>query len=127
MSVANVSGLLGDMFRFVYSNICCYACKSCIDKDAKESKKEKEKSDEDKEDEMEDPEKPLKKNKAKVVDDDDEEDENSHNKVTVPLVFVITTLFAYMVFGGYIFSLIEAWSMIQGTYFSFISLATIGM
>ena len=95
----------------------------------RENNKSKEKSSEEKEEEMEDPEKPIKDKKAKVVDDDDEDEQadGSHNKVTVPLIFVITTLVAYMIFGGYIFSLIEAWDMIQGTYFSFISLATIGI
>lgn len=66
-----------------------------------------------------------------VIDDEEaEEDEEegleSSKKVVVPLIIVVFTIITYIVFGGFLFSITEDWDMIQGSYFSYISLATIG-
>jgi hypothetical protein len=128
ISIANLSGVFADSFRHAYANWFCYACRKYITKDDEKEKaneKEKVKEIEDiKEDEF------TGASKAKVVDDDEDEEEDEENerkkKVNVPLIIVLMLLYGYMVFGGWIFSLVEQWNLIMGTYFSFISLATIG-
>jgi hypothetical protein len=63
---------------------------------------------------------------SNVVDDEAEEEPESSKKVVVPLIVVVFTIITYIVFGGFLFSMTEDWDIIQGSYFSYISLATIG-
>jgi hypothetical protein len=128
ISIANLSGVFADSFRYAYANWFCYPCRNYINKDEEKEKakeKDKVKEIEDlKEDEF------THASKAKVVDDDEDEDEDEESenkkKVNVPLIIVLVLLYGYMVFGGWLFSLVEQWNLTMGTYWAFISLSTIG-
>ena len=47
-------------------------------------------------------------------------------QVEVPMTLVLTILTLYLLFGGAIFSLTEGWTLLESTYFSLITLTTIG-
>lgn len=71
-------------------------------------------------------------------DDDDEDDEDISNgsieleitgdtrTVTVPLTISLTIMIGYMMFGALLFARWEGWGMLDGSYFCFISLSSIG-
>ncbi len=44
----------------------------------------------------------------------------------VPVLPVLAFVFAYIMAGAVLFSLLEGWSFLEGAYFSFITLTTIG-
>ncbi|GAB0097115.1 hypothetical protein DMENIID0001_127140 [Sergentomyia squamirostris] len=55
-----------------------------------------------------------------------EESENSPLSPQVPFTFILVILASYIGFGTIIFSLWENWSFIDGAYFCFVTLSTIG-
>ena len=124
-----MSGVLADIFRFIYSNVFCFVCKRFRSNDDEDKKKTTDKSQVMAETEIEDHQDALEGSKAKVIDDDedeDDEDDAKSKKTNVPLFIVLCVLVGYMVFGGWIFTLIEAWTLVVGIYFSFVSLGTLG-
>jgi potassium channel subfamily K, invertebrate len=151
MCIANISGVLGDMFRYLYSRVCCRMCmkkkkpsqgfadsegnrsamgiapvsqwtgKEANDKATSNTAVANSKS-------------PafVGNGGAKVVDDvdgidnelrDDEETE----KVTVPLTITMIIITLYILIGAVLFNQFEGWTLIQAGYFCFITLATIGL
>ena len=125
ISIANISGAFADMFRHMYANFFCYACKKYLTNDEGSDKKQVndlEKIQDVKEDEF------SGHTKTKVVDDEDDDDyeEEEKKKANVPLIIVLCLLYGYMIFGGWIFTLIETWTFVNGIYFSFVSLGTLG-
>lgn len=130
ISIANLSGVFADSFRYAYANWFCYACK----KDTSGNNQKKKVNEDTNNEKLEDLN-DLNVNefsmtaKAKVIDDEEEEESEENEqkkKVNVPLIIILFVLFGYIFFGGWIFSLVEAWTLVQGTYFSFISVFTIG-
>lgn len=132
MCLANISGVLGDMFRFVYARICCRLCnkkKSVQNKSTAEGATE-----------GDDETKAAGKistidgeegspNAAKVVDDDEDANfkgEDEQEKVTVPLTITMIIITGYIVIGAVLFNNFENWGMIASGYFCYITLATIG-
>jgi len=57
--------------------------------------------------------------------DDDEEDEDNV-KVTVPISICLLIITGYIVAGSALFTLWEDWGYLDGSYFCFITLSTIG-
>lgn len=110
MCVANISGVLGDTFRFVYSRIFCRPCqkKKKLKVSSNNSAKEMEIS---------------ANNSSRIVDERADEEEE---KVTVPLTVTMIIITAYLVIGGVIFNYFEGWSIPESIYFCFITLSTIG-
>ena len=76
MCVANISGVLGDTFRFVYSRICCHFCQKNKKKTIKHGSNEKSSSN----------------NSSTTVVDENEKLEEER-KVTVPLTVSFEVLF----------------------------------
>lgn len=136
MSVAKISGILGDMFRFLYSKVLCYVCINHSRNSKKKSKRRAEEEEEAEENaNMEgdgkivktDNDKELAKKSAVVDDDEDEKEEDeSFNKVTVPLFLVLSAFVAYIAVGASIFFQLEEWKAIPACYFAFVSLSTMG-
>jgi len=129
MCIAKISGVLGDMFRFVYARICCRLCMK------KKNPKANQPIDETKNTDGKVNQTGItqisdwdtKKNGAKVVDDDElEEDKENEDKVTVPLTITMIIITMYILFGALIFHLFEDWGGVEAGYFCYITLATIG-
>ena len=114
MCVANISGVLGDTFRFVYSRICCRLCYNKKKKTKNSNKNAKQ---------TETNGKP--KDRINVIDDAEKLDEEEE-KVTVPLTVTMIIITAYLVIGGVIFNYFEGWTIPESIYFCFITLSTIG-
>ena len=112
MCVSNLSGVLGDMFRFVYSRICCGLCNR---KDKKHATS--------KNDSFSAPE----NQKTKIVDNEENMNaDNAEEKVSVPLTVTMLIITAYIIFGAFLFNMNEGWALITAAYFCFITLTTIG-
>ena len=139
MCIANISGVLGDMFRFIYSRVCCRLC----------LKKKKPQQTATEHGAMPGQAGEItgggdgienqwangknaaanNKNGAKVVDDNFENDvkpEDDADKVTVPLTITMIIITVYILLGALLFNLFEGWTPVQAGYFCFITLATIG-
>ncbi|XP_024943239.1 two pore potassium channel protein sup-9 [Cephus cinctus] len=59
-------------------------------------------------------------------DDDDDEDSYDPQQVTVPLTLCLAIMVGYVCGGALLFSKWEVWDFLDGSYFCFISLSTIG-
>lgn len=59
-------------------------------------------------------------------DDDDENDSYDPQHVTVPLTLCLAIMVGYIWGGAVLFSIWEDWNMLDGSYFCFVSLSTIG-
>lgn len=135
MSVANVSSILGDLFRFLYSHIFCFVCNAMMkdseeEEAAKAAKKQKPKAvnaaavEPETDWELSADGKPKKQAAAVVVDSNESDDDDE--RVSVPLIVVVMIFCLYTGFGGYLFDVLEEWSMVSSCYFSFVSLSTMG-
>ena len=116
------------MFRFIYSRVFCFICRRFRSKREEEEKSKKAKS-VDLEPEGHKDDYMGESTKAQVIDDDEDDeddDDTKARKTNVPLFVVLCVFFGYMVFGGWLFTMIETWKFVVGIYFSFISLGTIG-
>ena len=142
LSVANASVALGDLFRKMYSKIFHFVC--CVKKKTPKNNKSASKtlSNED----MYNQEvsndfmgagfiNEKKKSHATSNDDqnddqdemlDDELSDADNSRVSVPLALAITIICLYIGLGAVIFTNLEDWSHVQSSYFSFITMATIG-
>ncbi len=124
MSLARISGIFSNIYRFLYANILCYPCTSYNKKKKeKDAALKKSETQNDIENNMD----ITAENKTtKVEDEEEEEDEDDEDRVTVPLIFVVGTFGGYILFGSYLFTVYESWSMVEGAYFTYVSLATMG-
>lgn len=61
-----------------------------------------------------------------VRDVNDETNDSQNERVKVPLIIVLVCLLTYIVFGAYIFTLLEDLDWEQGIYYCYVSLSTIG-
>ncbi|RNA30940.1 T family of potassium channels 7-like [Brachionus plicatilis] len=116
MFLSRMSSVLGDMFRFLYSRVCCFFCYRRKMKKKEEKKKIAAAEESDSE----------QNNKVQVVDDDEEKGEDEEEKVTVPLTITMIVFTLYIIIGALIFSNFEDWPMVAAGYFCFITLSTIG-
>ncbi len=51
----------------------------------------------------------------------------NYKKITVPISITLLILSTYIILGGIIFRTLEEWSILDGVYFCFITLSTIGL
>jgi hypothetical protein len=139
MCVANLSGVLGDMFRFTYAKICCRLClknKKPTDEAVKDPVNSGQNQAETKfgeasnrsavlngEKEMDEK---VKSEPVNVIDEDDEDDEEEGERVTVPLTITMVVITGYVLLGGMLFNSFEGWGFIQSSYFCYVTLSTIG-
>lgn len=114
LCVANISGVLGEMFRFVYSRIICGPCRLIKRKRAlaRQNRIQHETG--------------LGPTVGKSFDNNDdtenEEQQRRNQRVTVPLTITMLIIVGYISIGAALFHAFEGWSMIQGAYFCFITL-----
>lgn len=61
-----------------------------------------------------------------IDSDDNDTDSHQSNALQVPIILILIILISYITIGTVIFSIWENWSMIDGAYFCFVTLSTIG-
>ena len=132
--MANISGVLGEMFRFLYGKVLCKPC-NMIKKRRAANRKAK------MEGEagiganpattggwsMEDNDTSKKSPNSLAHDPemDDEEQRRKNERVTVPLTITMLIIAAYIWAGAMIFHAFEQWTLMQAGYFCFITLGRI--
>ncbi|CAF1106217.1 unnamed protein product [Adineta steineri] len=137
LCVANISGVLGEMFRFIYARIICGPCillKKRRAAAARRARLEEEHginvnhanaavwsaNDENQKN-------PVKKSISPIkIDEEPEDIVEKYQRVAVPLTVTMIIIAAYIWIGSALFHSFEGWSMIQSGYFCFITLSTIG-
>ena len=126
--LANIGDVMADIFRFVYSKICCCGC--CRRKEYLEKEDVSDEKDEDPADDWKTQfTKGLPPPKAEpevIEDDEEEEEEEAEVKVNVPLTVNIMVITCYIVFGAMLFGLWEKWDLVKASYFCFVTVTTIG-
>ena len=135
LCVANISGVLGEMFRFLYAKVLCRPCHSIKRRRAlaRRAKLEEESG----------IDSHRRRQNGWTIDDNnthgnsnkkvgntfrkdstrDEDDHHGRNqRITVPLTITMLIIVAYIFIGSAIFHKFEDWTMIQSGYFCFITL-----
>jgi len=136
--LANISSVLGDIFRFLYKGLLhcfCCACRAYSRNRRRRNRRVlagKMKNSH----EINytgttsiDPSWPEGNINDEEYDDDDEEDQDDiwyRMESRVPFGAVMLIIIGYVGMGGFMFSKSEGWTMIQSVYFCYITLSTIG-
>jgi hypothetical protein len=132
LCVANISGVLGEMFRFIYGKIICKPCYMIRDRRraAKKSKIEEvndihiEESQPNrwKSDTHEQSIRTSTKKSDSNMIMDEINPPSSNERVAVPLTVTMVIIAAYIWIGSLLFHNFEGWSLMQAGYFCFITL-----
>ncbi|KAI3379478.1 hypothetical protein SNEBB_001327 [Seison nebaliae] len=132
MSLANLSGLMGNAFRYCYSRIFCFCCLR------QQRRKNKLMEEFVKENDLE--EIPFNELEYHVTDEQqldtlykinnialaDGIDLENYQAVTVPLTVSMFLIAGYVMFGAFIFKIFEGWDLLASAYFCYITLSTVG-
>ena len=122
LCLANIGSTMADAFRFIYRNVCCSYCtmvkkrrnlralqsveiptNSTIVSNARDSQPSP--------------------NVVEFVDNFDVD----YRKTTIPISVTLSLLTSYHILGAVLFSEWENWKFLDGAYFCFVTLATIGL
>ncbi|GAA52537.1 TWiK family of potassium channels protein 7 [Clonorchis sinensis] len=134
--LAIIGNVLARVFRLVYVNIICCRCFYDVFRRRRQRRRERLlkweqalRQHEEEEARRRGLPVPPPKVQATVIDEDDELDNAGINGevVAVPLTVSIILMTGYTALGGVIFPNWETWTFMDAAYFSFISLATIGL
>ncbi|CAF0907222.1 unnamed protein product [Adineta ricciae] len=147
LCLANISSILGDMFRFMYSTFLHFMCCCCRVYMRNRRRKQRRLKGTSYNDhfsmgyvgkESIDPNWPeaaQQHNGERLSDEEydlDEDDENEMDDVwtrmesRVPILVVILIIIGYVCVGAFVFNRFEGWSMVISVYFCYITLSTIG-
>ncbi|KAK7085833.1 Ion channel, partial [Halocaridina rubra] len=106
--LGNLGGSMAETFIYIYSRWCCRSCRSRRNLE-------------------ELPPNASKKQRKLLIDDDiGQEDYMPTSKLQVPITINIVVLFVYIMIGAVLFSFWESWDLSSSTYFTFVTLSTIG-
>lgn len=145
MALAKVSFILADIFRYMYRRVFCVLCINSWNSARQNAQNQFDQLTRSK-NSNEDPsssvigvstvdshlhnQHEISKNNKPLIEirdaNDEWADEQESSRVNIPLVIVVGCLLAYIVFGAYIFTFLENLTWVQGIYYSYVSLATIG-
>ncbi len=133
LCLANISGVLGEMFRFIYGKIICGPCSFIKRRRASLRKAKLERENAmttdhgiptvclpDSENRRTSVQRPA--NTIRADDDLDDEEQQGNQRVAVPLTVTMIIIAAYIWIGSALFHSFEGWTMIQSGYFCFITL-----
>lgn len=120
LCLANIGDVMADIFRYVYSNICCCGCcrrrervsvsnATTPDLNTPEAWKAQYNS-----------------GGGPVIIDDYEDDEYIDEKISVPLTVTLGVIAAYIFMGAILFGNWEGWEALDASYFCFVTISTIG-
>jgi potassium channel subfamily K, invertebrate len=139
MCISNISGVLGDMFRFLYSRVCCGLCRKSKKKDGGNLSSDRRGSTAGitanvgargiTPNWVDSSSTHMNKKANNDIEDkyiDDPEDEEEEEKVSVPLTVTMIIITGYLATGAALFNNFEQWSLVQAGYFCYITLSTIG-
>ena len=135
LCVANISGVLGEMFRFIYGKIICRPCRMIKKRRAAARKAKLEEdigasidpvpmngwsneSDANRKVSIKKPDNAMIANAPL----DEGENQGRNERVAVPLTVTMIIIAAYIWIGSALFHNFEGWTMIQAGYFCFITL-----
>lgn len=107
LCLTNIGDLMATGFRFLYGRVCCGWCCTLIHGKRR----------------LPDPERGLDHEGEVVIHQNDKHAE----VIRVPTSVCILLMTSYIFLGTVLFSVWEEWDMLKGTYFSFITLSTIGL
>ncbi|CAF1263140.1 unnamed protein product [Adineta ricciae] len=139
LCLANISSVLGDIFRFMYSGLlhcCCCACRAYTRARRRRIRRIREQQ-------IKNPSgidytgtapvdptwpETSRSFNDKMYDDDEEEEEDIWDRMEgrVPFGAVILIIIGYICLGAFMFNRFEGWTMVQSVYFCYITLSTIG-
>ena len=133
LCVANISGVLGEMFRFLYSKIICGPCLLIKKRRALARKERLQEETGISADRVQPSGWTLDDNNRKTSiknvsnpmtaeDEFDEEEQRRNQRVAVPLTVTMIIIAVYIWVGSALFHSFEGWTMIQSGYFCFITL-----
>lgn len=105
--LANIGGVMADVFRFVYSNLCCCGCFNLRKTSNSESKLN------------------LTEQTQRDTEDANDFDEDE-DQLGVPLTVTLVVVAGYLFMGSLLFGTWEKWTMLQSAYYCFITISTIG-
>ena len=128
LCLANIGDVMADIFRFVYSKVCCCGCCRRKESTRVESippgvqgrktpeawKTEFSKG------------LPPPKGGPVVIDDDEDDDEDEDDKISVPLTITMVVIAGYILMGALLFGVWEHWDVLKASYFCFVTISTIG-
>jgi hypothetical protein len=66
-------------------------------------------------------------NEKELLELFDENNSIDYKKITVPISLTLFVLSSYILIGGILFKTLEDWTVLEGVYFCFITLSTIGL
>lgn len=135
LCLANISGVLGEMFRFLYARIICApyniykrhksaAKKTQIAHRASDNGWETNDDQHDGRQVKSAGKRPMQNNMSNQMQIDDDEQQGRNQRTTVPLTITMLIIAGYIAAGALIFHKFEDWTMTQAGYFCFITLGT---
>lgn len=134
MCLANISSVLGFLFRWMYVKVCCGICNYRKKKKIEKMLQENESSQNNQGGSNRRESSPVNEfnsSQARIVDDNEDlknemNDKDDIENVSVPLTITILVITFYIGFGAIMFKIFEGWEVIESAYFCFVTLSTIG-
>ncbi|CAF1025754.1 unnamed protein product [Adineta ricciae] len=140
LCLANIGSTMADAFRFIYCNICCSYCNMVkkrrnlralqsveLSRNASSSIPQSSMGTTMNSTSVQPPvanlEQPAPTNVVEFVDNLSVD----YRKVTIPISVTLSLLSSYLILGAVLFSEWENWNFLDGAYFCFVTLATIGL
>lgn len=137
MCLANISSVLGFLFRWMYVKVCCGIC-NYRKKKQQESESHKNFTTNSQLAETRAPSRVTSANpsefdnaEARIVDDNEDLENEINDKddiegVSVPLTITILVVTGYILSGAVLFHFTDGFGLIESAYFCFVTLTTIG-
>ena len=129
LCLANIGSFLGDCFRLLYKHICLAIICICCPAQAKWTNTYKTRQSTLRRAKVPSEKEPLKEqfnNDVKIGIDDVDMRLRKSDKVRVPIVVSLMVIVLYIIGGAALFASWENWDYLEGSYFCFITLSTIG-
>ncbi|CAF1231110.1 unnamed protein product [Rotaria sordida] len=141
LCLANIGSTMADAFRFIYCNVCCSYCNMIKKRRNLRALQSVELSHNATSSLPSSPTtRTLAVNNLPVVSSDNTEVKSSpsvvefvdnftidYRKTTIPISVTLSLLSSYLILGAVLFSEWENWKLLDGAYFCFVTLATIGL
>ncbi|UJR27859.1 hypothetical protein I4U23_009124 [Adineta vaga] len=137
LCLANIGSTMADAFRFIYCNICCSYCNMVKKRRNLRALQSVELSHNttssssigptNNPNSLQSPSSHLEQPAATNVVEFVDNLSIDYRKVTIPISVTLSLLSSYLILGAVLFSEWENWNFLDGAYFCFVTLATIGL